>query len=88
MNTILNKGARMLSKAALVTAVLGGFLLFVGAQNAMANDGDDYNRHASYSDWRHDRHEARERMERRREEWRQHERREHRRDFNDRNYRR
>ena len=39
-------------KAALATAALGGFLLFAGAPSAKANNWDDCNRRAAYSDWR------------------------------------
>ena len=39
-------------KTVLATAVLSGFLLFAGAPSAKANDWDDYNRRAAYSDWR------------------------------------
>ena len=88
MKPLFSKGARLVSKAVMVTAVLGGFLMFAGAQTAKANDRNDYNRRASYSDWRHERREARERSEHRRQEWREHERREHRRDDNDRYNRR
>jgi hypothetical protein len=77
MKLFLNQGAPMLSKAAFAAAVLGGFLLFAGAQHAKANDRDDDDRRVGYSDWRLDRHEASERAERRRER----ERREHRREF-------
>jgi hypothetical protein len=47
-------------KTALATAALGGFLLFAGAPSAKANDWDDCNRRAAYSDWRY--HEAMERF--------------------------
>jgi hypothetical protein len=36
----------------LATAALSGFLLFAGAPGAKANDWDDCNRRAAYSDWR------------------------------------
>ncbi len=39
-------------KAALAAAVLSGFLLFAGAPSVKANDWDDCNRRAAYSDWR------------------------------------
>jgi hypothetical protein len=39
-------------KAALATAALGGFLLFAGTPSAKANDWDDDNRRAAYTDWR------------------------------------
>jgi hypothetical protein len=102
----------MFGKAALVAAVLNGFLLFAGAPNAKANDWEDCNRRAAYSDWRlhesiehfgyyspqaaywrHERHEAYERLERyrrhewREREWREHEWREHHRDYEHRYYR-
>ena len=43
-------------KAALATAALGGFLLLAGAPGAKANDLDDCNRRAAYTEWRF--HEA------------------------------
>ncbi len=91
MKTVLNKGAWIVCKGALATAVLGGFLLFAGAQTAKANDWDDGNRRVAYTDWRlhesierygyyspqanhwrHERHEAYERLAHRRHEWREH----------------
>jgi len=33
-------------------SALGGFLLFAGTPSAKANDWDDYNRRAAYSNWR------------------------------------
>jgi hypothetical protein len=39
-------------KTVLAIAVLSGFLLFAGAPSAKANDWDDCNRRAAYSDWR------------------------------------
>jgi len=39
-------------KILLATAALGGFLLFAGAPSAKANDWDDCNRRAAYSNWR------------------------------------
>lgn len=39
-------------KAALATAALGGFMLFAGAPGAKANDWDDCNRRAAYTDFR------------------------------------
>ena len=41
-------------KAALATAALGGFLLFAGAPSAKANDWDNCNRRATYTDYRYD----------------------------------
>jgi hypothetical protein len=46
-------------KTALAAAALGGFLLFAGAPGVKANDWDDCNRRAAYTDWRY--HEAVER---------------------------
>jgi len=87
-------------KTLLASAALGGFLLFAGAPGAKANDWDDCNRRAAYTDyrlheaiehfgyyspeaghWRHERHEAYERLEHRSREWREHEWREHHRDY-------
>jgi len=39
-------------KTLLATAALSGFLLFAGAPSAKANDWDDCNRRAAYSNWR------------------------------------
>ena len=39
-------------KAALATAALGGFLFFAGAPGAKANEWDDCNRRAAYTDYR------------------------------------
>ncbi len=70
----------VLGRAALAAAALSGFLLFAGAPGAKANDWDDCNPRAAYTDWRlhehfgyyspqashwrHERHEAYERLER------------------------
>jgi hypothetical protein len=40
-------------KTALAAAALGGFLLFAGAPGAKANDWDDCNRRAAYTDSRY-----------------------------------
>jgi len=40
-------------KAVLATAALGGILLFAGAPSARANDWDDSNRRAAYTDWQY-----------------------------------
>ncbi|MGA2300696.1 MAG: hypothetical protein ABSG77_08375 [Candidatus Acidiferrum sp.] len=40
-------------KAALASAVLGGFLLFAGAPGAQANAWDDRNRRAAYTELRY-----------------------------------
>ncbi|HYW67274.1 MAG TPA: hypothetical protein VFB10_11255 [Candidatus Dormibacteraeota bacterium] len=40
-------------KAALASAVLGGFLLFAGAPGAKANAWDDCNRRAAYTEMRY-----------------------------------
>ena len=42
----------MFGKAALAAAALSGFLLFASAPSAKANDWDDCNRRAAYTDWR------------------------------------
>ena len=42
----------LFGKTALAGAVLSGFLLFAGAPSAQANDWDDCNRRAAYTDWR------------------------------------
>ena len=42
----------MFGKAVLAAAVLSGLLLFAGAPSAKANEWDDCNRRAAYSDWR------------------------------------
>jgi len=98
-------------KTALAITLFSGLLLFAGAPSAKANDWEDSNRRAAYSDWRlhesiehfgyyspqaaywrHERHEAYERLERyRRHEWRErawreHEWREHRRDHHGHRY--
>jgi hypothetical protein len=41
----------LFGKPALATAALGGFLLFAGTPSAKANDWDDCNRRAAYTDW-------------------------------------
>jgi len=43
----------LLRKAALASAVLGGFLLFAGAPGAQANAWDDCNHRAAYTDMRY-----------------------------------
>jgi hypothetical protein len=100
-------------KTVLAAAALSGFLFFAGAPSAKANDWDDCNRRAAYSDWRlhesvehfgyyspqanywrHEGHEAYERLdryrrtERRDHEWREHERRGYRHDDRNRRYNR
>ena len=43
----------ILSKAALATAALGGFLLFAGAPGAQAYGGNDCNRRVAYTESRY-----------------------------------
>jgi hypothetical protein len=74
MNIHLNLFRSIFGKAAIASAVLGGFLVLAGAPGAKANDWDDYHRRPAYSDWRYrqnteqqrwadERHEAFERRE-------------------------
>ena len=82
MKIHLNLFRSIFSKAAIGSAVLGGFLVLAGAPGAKANDWDDYHRRPAYSDWRYheymehqrayERHEAFERREHAREEWGEH----------------
>lgn len=53
-NTILTTSKKWLGSAALATTVLGGFLLFGGANTAKADDGDGYRfeRQVQYTEWR------------------------------------
>jgi hypothetical protein len=96
MNVLIKNREKLLGKAALATAALGGVLLFAGAPAAKANDGRDGDRRVDRAEWNlheaierhgyysrqadHWRHELREEQARR---WR--ERREHH-DYNGRRY--
>ena len=95
MNIHLNLFRSIFGKAAIASAVLGGFFVLAGAPGAKANDWDDYHRRPAYSDWRYrqnteqqhwadERHEAFERREHARQEWREHHDRDRDRRFDDR----
>jgi hypothetical protein len=80
MNVLVKNSAKLLGKAALATTALCGFLLFVGAPAAKANDGRDDDRRVDRAEWNlheaierygyysrqanHWRHELREKQER------------------------
>jgi hypothetical protein len=84
MNVLVKNSAKLLGKATLATAALGGFLLFAGAPAAKADDGRDGDRRVDRAEWNlheaiehhgyysrqaeHWRHELREEQERRRRE--------------------
>ena len=97
MSSVQNVNRRKwLGSVTLATMALGGLLLFSGATNAKADNGDGYRyeRKVQYTEWRaheasenfgyyshearhwrHENHEARERLEHFRHEYREHHRR-------------
>jgi hypothetical protein len=52
MNAFIENSAKLLGKATLATAALGGLLLFAGAPSARANDGSDGDRRIDRAEWK------------------------------------
>jgi hypothetical protein len=52
MNAFIENSAKLLGKATLATAALGGLLLFAGTPSVKANDGSDGDRRIDRAEWK------------------------------------
>lgn len=52
MSALFKNSAKLLGKATLATAALGGLLLFAGAPSAKANDGSYGDRRIDRAEWK------------------------------------